>query len=105
MTDTMDRPSATAQPRGPRRRLLSRIPLWVRISTIIALILVGVFASSTLLGASGADESQGGSHGGSGDQMQTPHRGGSGSSHGSGDSHDSRPGQGSRGNHSSGGGR
>ena len=58
----------------------------------------------------GADESQGGSHGGSGDQMQTPHRGGSGqggsgSSHGSGGSHDSRPGQGSRGNHSSGGGR
>jgi hypothetical protein len=110
MTDTMERPSATAQTRAPRRRLLSRIPLWVRISTIIALILVGVFASSMLLGASGADDSHGGSHGGSGEQMQTPHRGGSGrggsgSSHGSGDSHDSRPGQGSRGNHSSGGGR
>jgi hypothetical protein len=111
MTDTMDRPSATAQTRTPRRRLLSRIPLWVRISTIIALILVGVFASSMLLGASGADESQGGNHGGSGDQMQTPHRGGgsgqggSGSNHGSGGSHDSRPGQSAGGNHSSGGGR
>jgi hypothetical protein len=109
MTDAMERPSTTAQTRSPRRRLLSRVPLWVRISTIIALILVGVFASSMLLGASGVDESPGGGHGGSGDQLQTPHRGGSGqggsrSSHGSGGSHDSRPGQGSRGNHSSGGG-
>jgi hypothetical protein len=115
MTDTMSRPSATEEEdRAPRRRLLSRIPLWVRISTIIALILVGVFASSMLLGASSAGKGQGGGHGGSGGQgggqMQMPHQGGfgqggSGSTHGSGGSHDSRPGQSSRGSHSSGGGR
>ena len=116
MTDTMDRPSATAQARAPRQRLLSRIPLWVRISTIIALILVGVFASSMLLGASGAGESQIGGHGGSGGQMQTPHQGGSGqggsaSNHGSGSNHGaggsphSRRGQSAGGDHRSGGGR
>lgn len=110
MTDTMDRPGATAQARAPRRRLLSRVPLWVRISAIIALILVGVFASSMLLGASGAGESQGGGHGGSGGQMQTPHQcgsgqGGSGSSHGAGGSPHSRRGQSAGGDHRSGGGR
>ena len=105
MTDTMDRPGATAQARAPRRRLLSRIPLWVRISAIIALILVGVFASSMLLGASGAGESQVGGHGGSGGQMQTPHQGGSGSNHGAGGSPHSRRGQSVGGDHRSGGGR
>jgi hypothetical protein len=110
MTDGMDRRSATAQARASRRRLLSRNPLWVRISTIIALILVGVFASSMLVGAFGADESQVGGHGGSGGHMQTPHQGGSdpggsGSNHGAGSSPHSRRGQPAEGDHRSGGGR
>lgn len=60
------------------RRLTMRIPIWVRVSGIITLVLVGVVVSSMLLGASGS-----GSHEGSrdrGGQMEgmggTVHNGG-----------------------------
>jgi hypothetical protein len=99
MADTAADPGATGA-RAPSRRLLSRIPLWLRVSGFVAFILGGVLVGTMLLGASGAGKDQGGGHAGSGGQMQQmPHQGGSGSTHSSGGSHDAR------GDHSSGGNR
>jgi hypothetical protein len=107
----------TVVPRSEARRgLLARLPLWVRISAAIALVLVAVFAASMVLGAVGIGGDGGGGHGGgshgSGRQTQMTDRGGGdghvpGTDHGSerspgpardhgpggsGDSHDSVPG-------------
>jgi hypothetical protein len=97
MTDTAAGPG-TPKARAPGRRL-PRIPLWMRISGIVALILTGVLVGTMLLGASGAGEGRGGGHGGSGGQMrQMTHEGGSGVNHGSGGGHDARGDHGSGGN-------
>jgi hypothetical protein len=42
------------------RRLIISIPIWVRVSGIIALILVGVVVSSMLVGGIGASDHEGG---------------------------------------------
>jgi hypothetical protein len=66
-----------------KRGWTARIPIWVRVSGIIALILVGVLVSTMLLGAAG----DGGGPGRSGDHTQMPgggHGSGGGGSHGSG---------------------
>ena len=57
-----DRPRA-------KRRLFSRVPIWVRVSVITAVVLIGVRLSTMLVGASGVGERRGGH--GSGDQMET----------------------------------
>ncbi len=62
------------------RRLTNSIPIWVRVSGIIALVLVGVVVSSMLLGGTGGGM-QGGSHG-SGSEMEMTTDSGAG--HGSG---------------------
>ncbi len=46
------------------RRLSTSIPIWVRVSGIIALVLVGVVVSSMLLGSSSGDHGSGGQMGG-----------------------------------------
>jgi hypothetical protein len=66
-----------------KRGWTTRIPIWVRVSGIIALILVGVLVSTMLLGAVG----DGGRPGRSGDHTQMPgggHGSGGGGGHGSG---------------------
>jgi hypothetical protein len=66
-----------------KRGWTARIPIWVRVSGIIALILVGVLVSTMLLGAAG----DGGGPGRSGDHTQMPgggHGSGGGGGHGSG---------------------
>lgn len=98
MTSAVSAPQGATdeeKPTGQRRRI-SRLPLWVRLSAVTALVLLGVLLASTLwLGASGpADRSPGGDHG-SGGEMQMDS--GSGGQHGSDDS-------GSGGDHGSGGG-
>jgi hypothetical protein len=85
-----------------------RLPLWVRVSGIVAIVLAGVFLTTMLLAASGVDdrgssgsghdsgdhtemetndEGSGGDHGSDGDHGR-PSDGGSGVDHGSGDDHD-----------------
>lgn len=63
-----------------RRGWMTRIPIWVRVPGIIALVLVGVLVSTMLLGAA----RDGGGHGGAGDHTQTSGGGHAGGSHGSG---------------------
>jgi hypothetical protein len=66
-----------------KRGWTARIPIWVRVSGIIALILVGVLVSTMLLDAAG----DGGGPGRSSDHTQMPgggHGSGGGGSHGSG---------------------
>jgi len=86
MTSAVSAPQGATdeeKPTGQRRRI-SRLPLWVRLSAVTALVLLGVFLASTLLGGSGpADRSPGGDHG-SGGEMQMDS--GSGGQHGSDDS-------------------
>jgi hypothetical protein len=69
------------------RGLMARIPIWVRVPGIIALVLVGVLISTMLLGAwgDGDGHGSGGSHG-SGDEpeMMEQNRG-QGGGHDSGD--------------------
>lgn len=83
-----------------RRSLLARLPLWVRISAITALVLVAVFAASMALGVAGIG-GEGGGHGGgghgSGTQMQRTDRGGGG--HVSDTDHDSERSPGTAGDH------
>jgi hypothetical protein len=57
------------------RGWIGRIPIWVRVPGIIALVLVGVLVSTMLLTVSRDD----GGHGSTGDHTQT-----SGGGHGSG---------------------
>jgi hypothetical protein len=59
---------------------MTRIPVWVRVPGIIALVLVGVLVSTMLLTASRG----GGGHGPGGDHTQTSGGGHGGGSHGSG---------------------
>jgi hypothetical protein len=55
------------------RGLIARIPIWWRVSGIIALVLIGVFLSTTLLNATGASGGHGtGGGGGHGTQSGTP---------------------------------
>jgi hypothetical protein len=61
------------------RRSTGRIPIWVRVPAIVALVLIAVIVGTMLLGAVGAD---GGGHG-SGGQIEMTDR--NGSEHGSGD--------------------
>ncbi len=68
-----------------RRGLTTRIPIWVRVPGIIALVLAGVLLSTMLLGAAGDS----GGHRRSGDQTQMDggvHGAGDGGSHSSGNS-------------------
>ncbi|MCZ7567639.1 MAG: hypothetical protein M5U01_03460 [Ardenticatenaceae bacterium] len=62
------------------RGLTIRIPIWVRVSGIIALVLVGVVVSSMLLGGSVSGGQDGGSVSGGRDHgsqtEQTDHNGG-----------------------------
>jgi hypothetical protein len=47
-----------------RRRLIRGLPIWVRVSVLTVLVLVGVLVGTMLLGGSGvADRRSGGSHG------------------------------------------
>jgi hypothetical protein len=84
-----------------RRRLTSRGPIWVRVSVITGLLLVGVFLSTMLLAAAGVGDrdDSGGGHGtdqpmemntddgsrdhGSGGAPGSGDDGGSGADHGS----------------------
>lgn len=64
-------------------RWMTRIPIWVRVPGIIALVLVGMLLSTMLLGAAG----DGGGHGRSSDNTQMNsggHSSGNGGDHGSG---------------------
>jgi hypothetical protein len=62
------------------RRLMARVPIWVRAPGLIALVLAGVLISTMLLGASGDDSGHG-----SGDEMQMRDDTGGQGGHGSGD--------------------
>ncbi len=55
------------------RRLTTSIPIWVRVSGIIALVLVGVVVSSMLLGGTVGGT---GGHGGGGEMRGMDHNGG-----------------------------
>lgn len=101
-----DAATATVQDRPrAKRRLMSRVPVWVRVSAITAAVLIGVLLSAMLLGASGvADRDRSAGHG-SGGQLQMndgkggDHTGGdhgvgadhTGGDHGRGPEHGSRP--------------
>ena len=62
-------------------RRLRRVPIWVKISVVTVLVLLGVLLTSMLLGGSGlADRSPGGEHG-----REMPTDGGSGGQHGTDD--------------------
>jgi len=63
-----------------RRGWMTRIPIWVRVPGIIALVLVGGLVSTMLLTAS----RDGGGHGPAGDHTQTSGGGHGSGSHGSG---------------------
>ena len=65
------------------RRGLNRIPIWVRVPGIIALVLAAVLTGTTLLGAADVGDS----HGGSGDGMEmSDHNGDAGDGGGQGGS-------------------
>lgn len=74
-------------------KAISRVPVWVRVPVVIAVVLSGVLASSTVWGAS-----EGGGHGSAGASQD-------GSEHGGGQSDGNRHGSGSdsENNHGSGG--
>jgi hypothetical protein len=101
MTRTSDQQEATEQsPSAARRRILSRVPIWVRLSVIVVVVLAGILLSSVLLGAASVDDRQGsrGGHG-SGAGMEMTDQGGSsgdhsGGNHGTGAGHDSSNGGG-----------
>ena len=69
-------PGAVAEPpsqstRLQRRGLLSRGPIWMRVSMFTALVLVGVFLSTMVVAAIGiGDGSNGGGGHGSGQRME-----------------------------------
>jgi len=63
-----------------RRGWMARIPIWVRVPGIIALVLAGVLVGTMLLTVS----RDGGGHGGAGGHTQTSGSGHTGASHGSG---------------------
>jgi hypothetical protein len=66
-----------------KRGWKARIPIWVRVPGIIALVLVGVLLSTMLWGAA----RDGGGHGRAGDQTRMDgggHGAGGGGSHGAG---------------------
>jgi hypothetical protein len=104
MTRTSDQQEATEQsPSAARRRILSRVPIWVRLSVIVIVVLAGILLSSVLLGAASVGDRQGsrGGHG-SGAGMEMTDQGGSsgdhsGGNHGTGGAH-------SGGNHGTGAG-
>lgn len=63
-----------------KRGVIGRIPIWVRVPGVIALVLVGIVISAMLL------DTTGGGHGGSGDENGTRDHGPSDSGgHGPGD--------------------
>jgi hypothetical protein len=78
-------PQATQEERpSAKRRLRSRVPVWVRVSVITAAVLVGVLVTTMLLGATGG----GGDRdrpGGDGSGDRTEMNDGSGSDHTGGD--------------------
>jgi hypothetical protein len=91
-------PSApTAEPEDPTqeaapatRRWTRRGPIWIRLSVITGLLLVGVFLTTMLLAAAGVGErtdSGGGGHGS--DQPMEMDSDGAGGDHGSGGNHGS----------------
>jgi len=110
MTRTSDQQEATEQsPSAPRRRILSRVPIWVRLSVIVVVVLAGILLSSVLLGATNVGDRQGstGGHGSDGGMEMTDHGGSagnhpdgnhgtgsaqSGGNHGTGADHDSNNG-------------
>jgi hypothetical protein len=63
-----------------KRGWMARIPLWVRVPGIIALVLVGVLVSALLLTAA----RDGGGHGSAGQHTQTSGGGHGAGGHGSG---------------------
>lgn len=93
-----DRPMRT--PRGDATRRLRRLPIWLRVSGAIALVLAGVLLTTMVLAAEGAGDRGGhGTNHGSGGQIQMETNGGSTrGDRGSGGDHSSR------GDHTSGGG-
>jgi hypothetical protein len=68
-------------------RRLARVPVWARVSLVVALILIGVVASTVALNATGVgdDGGSGGRGHGSGGGMTTMDHDGAGGNHGSGD--------------------
>jgi hypothetical protein len=66
-----------------KRRLISRLPIWVRVSVITALVLVGVLLSTMLLAGVGGGVHPGGHGSGGRMQMEMNHDGSRGD-HGSG---------------------
>lgn len=115
MTSTTDPQGATEDAPRAKRRWTRRLPIWVRVSVIVAVVLVGVLFSTMLLAAGGDDrgDSDGGHRSGSGMEMNDDGSGGDGGStgdHGSGrdrgsmDDHGSGGDQDPGGGHGSGGG-
>jgi hypothetical protein len=106
MEGTTPASGASEQDRSnARRRRLARVPIWVRISVITALVLVGILLSTIVLGASGVgDRDRGSGHGAAGgmelrhDPSDGTQSGGdhgaggghTGGDHGSGSEHGSR---------------
>ena len=67
VTRSSDQPPGTSDGQrrpGHRRGLITRIPIWVTVSGILALLLVGLVVSSTLLGGSQMGGMEGMDHNG-----------------------------------------
>ncbi len=62
-----------------RGGLMTKVPIWVRVSATIALVLVGVLISTMILGGAGAS----GGHDSGGRPTMTDHGGLQGGAHGS----------------------
>jgi uncharacterized membrane protein YgcG len=91
---------------GAHHRAMSRVPIWIRVSVITGVVLVGVLLSTMLLAASGIGDrgDSGGGHG-SGAELEMEMEmdsDGSGGDHSSGGDHGSGGDRGSGGDHSSG---
>jgi hypothetical protein len=63
------------------RRAIAKTPIWVRVSLITAIILVGVLVATMVLGGTGIGSRSGAGHG-SGGQMQMTDHSGAGGDHG-----------------------
>jgi hypothetical protein len=84
-----------------RRRLVKRLPIWVRVSVITGVVLAVVLLSTMLIAAGGGgDGDSGGNHGSRGGiEMNSDDSGGD---HGSGGDHDSGGSRSSGGDHAPG---
>lgn len=63
-----------------------RMPVWLRVSLFVSLVLIGVLVTTVALNVAGVDDGgPGGRMRGSGGQMSNSEHGGVGGAHGSGD--------------------